>query len=168
MPMTRLTFALDQIAFARRYLNSRADLFDADEWFVIPPGTTTHLAWQVGHLTVAEYRLGLERIRGRQSDDNRLIPDEALTLFGAGSVAHPDPARYPAIADLRATLNRVHDAVLTLSATLTEADLDAQPLKPHPLFNTKYGSLCWMSHHEMLHIGQIGMIRRMLGHAPVW
>ena len=29
-------------------------------------------------------------------------------------------------------------------------------------------SLLWCAHHEMVHAGQIGLLRRYLGFAPVW
>ncbi len=34
----------------------------------------SHVAWQVGHLAVAEYRLALWRIRGPQPQDGDVIP----------------------------------------------------------------------------------------------
>ena len=33
---------------------------------------------------------------------------------------------------------------------------------------TKLDSLFWCAHHEMLHAGQIGLVRRLLGQAPLW
>jgi hypothetical protein len=32
---------------------------------------------------------------------------------------------------------------------------------------TRLGALLFSSHHEMLHAGQIGVLRRLLGKAPV-
>ncbi len=42
------------------------------------------IAWQVGHLAMAEYRLALERIRGPQPQDAGLISEEFLRLFDTG------------------------------------------------------------------------------------
>jgi len=53
-------------------------------------------------------------------------------------------------------------------AELPETEWDAPAVKPHPLFKTKLESLFWCAHHEMLHAGQIGLVRRLLGEAPLW
>ncbi len=33
---------------------------------------------------------------------------------------------------------------------------------------TKLRALLWCAHHEMLHAGQIGLLRRHLGYSPMW
>ena len=51
---------------------------------------------------------------------------------------------------------------------VANADLDLPPHKPHRLYNTRFHSLVWCCQHEMLHAGQIGLLRRLLGANPVW
>ena len=63
--MSRLSDALDQIALTRRYLLERLDTVPLADWFTIPPGGVSHVAWQVGHIAFAEYRLCLDRLRPR-------------------------------------------------------------------------------------------------------
>jgi hypothetical protein len=36
------------------------------------------------------------------------------------------------------------------------------------LCKTKLECLHWCSHHEAVHAGQIGLIRRLLGYPPIW
>jgi hypothetical protein len=38
---------------------------------------------------------------------------------------------------------------------------------PYAVEATKLGSLLFCSHHEMLHAGQLGLLRRLLGKQPV-
>jgi uncharacterized damage-inducible protein DinB len=38
----------------------------------------------------------------------------------------------------------------------------------HALVRTKYQALAWCAQHEVVHAGQIGLLRRLLGHPPVW
>lgn len=38
---------------------------------------------------------------------------------------------------------------------------------PYAAYPTKLGCLIFCAHHEMLHAGQIGMLRRLLGLAPI-
>jgi uncharacterized damage-inducible protein DinB len=51
---------------------------------------------------------------------------------------------------------------------LDEAELDQFVPHPHPFAKTKLLALLWCAHHEMLHAGQIGLLRRHLGYPPIW
>ena len=166
--MTRLQAALDRIEFARRYTVRLLETIDPADWFRMPAEGVTHVAWQVGHLAMAEYRLCLERIRGARPSDEQLISEAFLTRFGRDSVAEPDPAKNPSPAEIRAVFDRVHEAALRELPGTSDAELDQPPLKPHGLFNTKIGSLQWCPNHEMLHAGQIGLLRRLFGAKPMW
>lgn len=104
--MCRLQLAVEQIVFARNYTIGLLDQTPADEWFRMPPGDISHVAWQVGHITFAEYRLALWRIRGERPDDGSLFSPEFKRLFGADSVPQADTTYPPA--ELRAVLDRVH------------------------------------------------------------
>jgi hypothetical protein len=166
--MSRLQFAREQIVFARNYTLWLLSQTPPADWFRQPPGGVTHVAWQVGHLAFAQYRLALERIRGPQPQDANLISEEFLRLFGRDSAPDPDPAKYPTPAEIRAVFDRVHEQVLGELRDLDESELDQPVQKPHRLVKTKLGSLLWCAQHEAVHAGQIGLLRRQLGHAPLW
>src|SRR5271166_5490952 len=110
--MSQLTLALDQIRFARGYTSKLLDATDPAEWFRQPTEGVTHIAWQVGHLAMAEYRLGLERIRGRQPGDERLITEIFLMQFGRERKPDSDPAANPSPAEIRHVFDQVHRQVL--------------------------------------------------------
>ena len=162
--MTRLELAVEQIVFARNYTIELLDQTPVAEWFRQPPGGVSHVGWQVGHLAYAEYRLALWRIRGAQPQDCELISEAHRGLFGYESVPDPDPAKYPSPADLRA----VFDRVLREVRGLDEGELDQPIPHPHPFAPTKLKALLWCARHEMLHAGQIGLLRRHLGYPPMW
>lgn len=166
--MSRLQLAVEQIVFARNYTIRLVNQTPTTEWFRLPPGGISHVAWQVGHLAMAQYRLALERIRGSQPQDAELISENFLRLFARESVPETDPAKYPNQADIRAVFDRVHEQVLGELRGLNESELDQPILKPHSLAKTKLESLLWCAHHEMLHAGQIGLLRRQLGYSPIW
>ncbi len=166
--MSPLQTALEQIAFARRYTVGLLDSVPEAEWFRMPAGGVTHIAWQVGHLAMAQYRLALVRLRGPRADDGELIADDFQRPFRATSVPDADPTKYPTPAAIRAVFDRVHRRVLAELKDFPEAELSAPPEPAHPLAKTKLESLFWCAHHEMLHAGQIGLLRRLLGHAPQW
>jgi DinB superfamily len=164
--VNRLQLAIEQIVFARKYTLGLLDQTKADDWFRMPPGGVSHVGWQVGHLAFAEYRLALWRIRGTQPEDGALFSAEFQRLFGANSVPEAGVA-FP-VEEIRAVLNRVHDQVLQETPLLSEAELDQPVPHPHPLAKTKLLALLWCAHHEMLHAGQIGLLRRHLGYPPMW
>jgi hypothetical protein len=41
-------------------------------------------------------------------------------------------------------------------------------LIPHDLFTTRIAGLRYAPLHEMIHCGQIALLRRMLGQKPIW
>ncbi|MBX3413372.1 MAG: DinB family protein [Pirellulales bacterium] len=166
--MNRLELALQQISEVRAYSTRVLDEADPADWFRQPTEGVTHLAWQVGHMAMAQYRLALVQVRGPQADDERLIPTSYVTIFGRGSVPVADATQYPTPQQLRAVFDAVHEQVLAEAPTFDDALLDEPPHHPHPLFNTRFGALLWCARHEMVHVGQIGLLKRLFGAAATW
>ena len=80
------------------------------------------------------------------------------------------PDRYQATVQPGTDPNGDYDP-LTTSVPPTDAKqpLPNQPVPhPHPFATTKLLALLWCAHHEMLHGGQIGLLRRHLGYPPMW
>ncbi|HEY7156913.1 MAG TPA: DinB family protein [Gemmataceae bacterium] len=166
--MSRLQLAIEQIVFARNYTIRLLDQTPAADWFRQPPAGVSHIAWQVGHLAFSQYRMALERIRGTRAEDADLLSEEFLRHFGRDSVPDADASKYPEAAEIRAVFDRVHQQTLRELQGLDEGELDKPILKPHPLVKTKLWALLWCAQHEGVHTGQIGLLRRQLGHPPLW
>jgi len=166
--MTDLERGVEQIQFARRYTLRLVESIPHGEWYLFPPGGVTHVAWEVGHIAMAEYRLLMDRFRNRRPEDEALIGDAFLDRFCRESVPVTDPAQSPSPDEIRAVMDRVHAAALAELATYTDADLNAPGTKPHALCRTRRDYLFWCPAHEMLHAGRIGLLRRQLGHPPQW
>jgi uncharacterized damage-inducible protein DinB len=166
--MSRLRLALGQLKAVRKYTLRLLDGTEPAEWFRQPAEGVTHIAWQVGHLAMAEDRLVRQRFQGRRPEDEALISEAFIALFRRDSVPVADPTKYPSADEIRAVLDRVHRQALQELATLPDEALDEPPLAPHPLFETKLGALLWCAQHEMVHAGQIGLLRRLLGHPSLW
>ena len=167
-PVSRVQTALTNIVFARKYTLRFLDALPTADWFRMPSEGITHIGWQVGHLAFSQYRLALERIRGPKPDDTNLFSESFLKSFGRDSVPDPDPTRCPSPAEIRAVFDRIHERVLAELPDVPDATLDEAPVKPHMLCKTKLECLHWCSHHEAVHAGQIGLIRRLLGYPPIW
>lgn len=163
----RLAAALEQIQSARNYLQTLLADLDDQDYFRQPTGWATHVAWQIGHLAMAEYGLCLFRMRGRAEGDSELMPSAFRKQFGKGSRPDPDPAKNPAPAELRERLDRIHAQVLAEAPTFTSQQLDQPVEMPYAGPATCLGAFQFAAHHEMLHAGQIGAIRRLLGKDPV-
>jgi hypothetical protein len=163
----RLETALKQIEFARGYVQTLlADIAEGD-WFQRPAGAPTHLAWQLGHLAMAQYGLCLFRQRGRAESDAELMSGQFRKLFSKGSEPLADPAAYPSVPEIRGVFDRVLEQVRRELPGFADATLDEPVDMPYVGYATKYGALLFASHHEMLHAGQIGLLRRLLGKPPV-
>ncbi len=162
-----LSLALQQIEFARNYMLTLLVDIDEADWFRLPDGCPTHLAWQLGHLAMAEYGLCLYRQRGREPIDRELMPGDFRKKFSRGSAVESDASQYPSASEIRAVFDRVHAQVLQESQSFQPQHLAEAVDMPYAVEATKLGSLYFCSHHEMLHAGQIGLIRRLLGKQPV-
>jgi uncharacterized damage-inducible protein DinB len=163
----QLELARKQIEFARGYtLQLLQDMDDAD-WFRQPTEKVTHIAWQVGHLAMAEYALTMIRLRGKEPEDEQVIPADFFRRFQKGTTPAADANAYPSPAEIRRVLGQVHQQALKELEGYTDDQLDVKLPEPHAVFDTKLGSLFFCSAHELIHAGQIGLLRRLLGKPPV-
>jgi hypothetical protein len=164
---SRLEIACKQIREAREYTLTLLDGLSDGDWFRQPAEVTTHIAWQIGHLAMAEYGLCLFRIRGRRPEDLDLMTGKFRKQFSRGSTPNSDASVYPSPAEIRAVFDRVHGQAMMELADCSEQNLDEPIEEPYAVYNTKLGALFFCAHHEMLHAGQIGLLRRLLGKSPV-
>ena len=167
MSHARLDIASKQIVFARQYTWSLLETLQEEDWLRAPVGVSTHIAWQVGHLAVAQYGLCLFRMRGRRRDDASLMSSAFRKRFSRGSTPHLETTAQPPVAEIREVFQRVHQQSLEELVGYSDADLDEPVDEPYAAFSNKLGALLFCSQHEMLHAGQIGLLRRCLGQAPV-
>ena len=163
----RLELAIQQIRFARDYTLSLINDIDEDDWFRQPTDGVSHLAWQVGHLAMAMYGLCLFRIRGRAEIDLELMSSSFRKKFSKGTTPDPDPARNPTPEEIRTVFDRIFEQTMLELPCVTDQTLDDPIELPYAAFPNKFGGLLLCSHHEMLHAGQIGLLRRLLGKQPV-
>ncbi len=163
----RLQVAIDQIRSARDYTNQLLSDVDDGEWFVIPAGCVSHFAWQMGHLAMAEYGLTMLRLRGKEPSDQEFINNDFLRAFKKGSIPEANADAYPTIAAIRTTFDAVHERALAELANWSEGDLAETIPEPYAVENTKLGSVFFCPLHEMVHAGQIGLLRRLLGKPPI-
>lgn len=167
MASDRLQTALKRIEFTRLYTQSLVDDLTPDEWLWQPPEFCTHVAWQVGHVTIAQYALCLMRVRGRQDRDADIMPADFMDRFRKGSEAAAGAANNPSVDVLKRVFAAVEKRLLEELPGFTDDELDVALDAPHPAFSTKLEAIEFSPYHEMVHAGQIGLLRRLMGKAPV-
>lgn len=168
MSRTQIEAAFKQIQFSRRYTKQFLSQVEPADWFWQPTEGVTHLAWQVGHLAFAQYSLCVKRTRGPLPEDEALISTEFLRHFGRDSIPQPGAENNLPPAEIVVTFDRVFEYVQTFLPTLTDEDLSVVSLPEHRAFQTKLGALFWAAQHELVHAGQIALLRRLRGNAPLW
>lgn len=164
---TMLEAAIGQIKFAREYCLELLDQTPNELWFEMPVGLPTHIAWQVGHLTVSQYGLLMFRIRGRSPDDLELIPSRFRKAYSRSSQPSPDTYRQPSASELRERMGIVYDRSLAELAAIAPKTLMEPVDMPYAAYPNKLGAILFCPIHEHTHIGQIGLLRRALGLASV-
>jgi hypothetical protein len=167
MSRTRLQIALDQLDIARRYTKALLEGLTPDEWFWHPSGLTTHIAWQVAHISIAQYALCLMRVRGKAEADESLIPGSYMKRFGRGSVPAAGAENNPPLEEIQRAFDAVHRQSLAELAEQCDKELDIPVEPPHPMFKTKLEAVSFAPMHELVHAGQIGMLRRQMGKPPL-
>lgn len=159
--------ALGQLSFARDYLLKMLATIPEELWGTVPAGAPSHIAWQVGHLAVAQYGLMLFRQRGRAEVDLEIMPGWLRKRFGKGSNPLELQEDVPTPQVLLGALDRVHQQSLNEIASFSAEHFLETVDMPFAVFPNKLGTLLFCPIHESIHIGQIGLIRRMLGLEPI-
>ena len=165
--MSEVEIARQQIEFARSYTLTLLDGIADDQWFRIPAGASSHIAWQVGHLAMAEYGLCMFRQRGRRSEDMELMSGKFRKKFRKGSTPDPEAENYPPHTEILEVFGQIHARAMEEIADYRDEDLSEGIDEPYAVYPNKLGALFFCASHEMLHAGQIGMLRRLLGMSPV-
>ena len=163
----RLEIAKQNIASAREYTLTLLDGLTDEQWFWTPEPAVSHIAWQVGHIAMAQYGLTLFRQRGRADVDGSLIPNRFRKKVMKGTKPEAAPDSYLPPNEILDVLHRVNDQMLLEIDGLDGPGLDEPVEMPYAGFPTCYGSLLFAASHEMLHAGQIGMLRRLMGLPPI-
>ena len=154
---------IGQLQFARDYVRQLLEATPQELWFEIPEGLPTNVAWQIGHLTVSQYGLLMFRVRGRKPEDLELIPGRFRKAYSRESVPSSDQqAQMPA----DELMERLHAVYSTAMAELQQVEPQVllEPVDmPYAAYPIKLGAIMFCPMHELLHAGQIGLLRRRLG-----
>ncbi|MCC9606018.1 DinB family protein [Blastopirellula sp. JC732] len=154
------------VSMSFQMFDSHLDDVDKADWFRMP-GDVTHVAWQVGHITIAAYGIGLRMQRGASPADAELGLANYKELFGQGSTPSADASKYPSAETLHANLKKVFAQVEKEMAEYKLSELDDALDPGHPLFKTRFAAMSFLPAHNFMHYGQVSLLRRLFGAAPI-
>jgi uncharacterized damage-inducible protein DinB len=149
-----LIFKLNNGLIAR----SLDGLSDEDVWRQ-PSGSGNPIAWLLGHLTETRGHLLAEI-------GTRFDPGWG-GIFARGS-ALGAVSDYPTRTAIEAAWKATHAQMREAFATIADERLAAPPSRhAFPGVNTVADELAGFAFHESYHVGQIGYIRKQLGHSSI-
>ncbi|MEL7835139.1 DinB family protein [Fodinibius sp. Rm-B-1B1-1] len=120
-----------------------------------------HVKYLAGHLLNSQY--GLAALAGLQPD---IKWNDLFAVMGQSKAR--DDIDYPDIEEIKAEWNALYQPVRSNLAKLTGDDLTRTPPDPFNQVADSNGELwAFINHHTAYHIGQIGILRRGFGKAPM-
>jgi len=163
----RVKTAIERMRFVQLLLHQYCDELTDDEWFWQPTEGVTHIGWQIAHVAVSHYGLTMKRVRGERPEDAEFLPEAMMQTYGRGSNPNPDPAANLPPKEILLCMDRVIEASVKDLADATDEQLEVAVDPPHPAFRTKLEAVEFSPQHSMLHAGQIALLRRLMGKAPL-
>ena len=137
-----------------------SDLSDAD-LLVRPVPGANHIAWQLGHLIVAETHLAGEQLPGASYPQ---LPAGFTDTYGSGGATKDGPAGFLSKAEYLALFNKARAVSLAELEKLSDANLDRPTVGPMAKLAPTLGNLFLLvANHTMMHTGQFTVVRRKLG-----
>ncbi len=121
-----------------------------------------HALWILGHIAVSDEYF-LRNLAGQTTPHLEAWQAQ----FFAGSVCVPDAAAYPPIEEVLACLNEARERLIAWFGSLPEEQLQGPLPGEKSFFAPTYAALMSsIAGHEMLHAGQLSVVRKSLGIAP--
>jgi hypothetical protein len=142
--------------FNESLINMVTDKFDAEDWAAAPETGGNNPIWILGHITTSR-RCLLRQLRIE-------VPEESWErFFGMGSQLK-DPGAYPSPASLDEHFRNAGAALTKRLGNLTIDEADAPMGTTFPDGSNTIGKGAhFLYFHEVYHLGQIGLLRRMRG-----
>jgi hypothetical protein len=136
------------------------DLSDAD-LLVRPVAGANHIAWQLGHLLVAERALVKAELPNAPFPE---LPAGFAEAHSKETAANDGPAGFLTKGEYLSIFETVRSATLAAVAGLKDADLDRPAVGPLAKMAPTLGdTFLLISNHTLMHGAQVTVVRRKLG-----
>ena len=161
-------FAITAMETARMMTLAGVDGLTEEEMMFQPKAGMNHPLWLLGHIATSENGLILHACAGKD-----LLPEDWMGKFGIKSTPVADMKAYPKREEILATLAKTHAAAMAYVKGLKAEDLDKRPMGierfpkgAQERFNTVGKCIAGHITHEASHVGQITVLRRLMGKTP--
>jgi hypothetical protein len=135
------------------------DMTDAD-LIVRPVPSAHHAAWQLGHLILSESQM----VNGVKPGTAPALPVEFAARHDKGAAHSSNQGEFYSKEQYLTFMSALREASLALLSQLSEADLSNPGPEAMRSYAPKVGSVFLsIANHELMHSGQIAVIRRALG-----
>ncbi len=132
-------------------------------WNEIPATIGTNIHWIMGHIVWDKYFHGIVSVF--EPEKSFFEKTNILTyqrFYEKGTLPENVLSHKADFNQLSKTLRLVDEEIHKGLSELSDSCLEEATLVHNPIGNTKYDALMWCIKHQMWHIGQIAMIRRIL------
>lgn len=153
-----------QLTAARRMTDLLlADFHTPQQWTKQVASQCNHALWFAGHMAHTDnFMISiLDPSQTKQIDGFK-------ERFGTGSIPSPRPEDYPPPQQVVDAMRERREKLLSVLQSMTDEDLAKPTPKGTPEFIPDYASIfetvVW---HEGLHSGQLTVLRKILGLAPI-
>ena len=127
-----------------------------EQWLIQPWQDSNHLLWVVAHAAVTR-AVGIRLLGGEWS-----APWQSLFTRGQKRV---DNRQYPSVGEVQQAWNEISRRLLSALPTASPELMGKPVEKGKPSIDgTAGGMLGFLCLHESYHLGQMGFIRKWLGH----
>lgn len=156
---------LRQLQMVRNSSEKMLAAFESPEDWTrqVVPGTN-HALWFAGHIAMADNFFISHVAPGSERSF-----DGWDKLFGIGSKPTCNPDDYPPVAEVLDAMTERRGKLLDVLRDKTDAELAGPPATGKSDFFPDLGSIFEMATwHEALHLGQVSVVRRAMGHKPLF
>jgi hypothetical protein len=162
-PIDTLLYSLEA---SRLIFNRFTEDLKPSDYLYRPTPKANCVAWLIGHLVMAERRFG-QRVDCKCPS----LPDGFDKRFARGDTA-PFAEDFGDVSILRPLFNSHRDATIAAvrvfpPSRLNEPITSTTPTPVPTPFNTIGESILFTCFHQVMHTGQITVIRRCLGRPPI-
>jgi uncharacterized damage-inducible protein DinB len=136
-----------------------SDLSDAD-LMMRPAPKANHAKWQLGHLISAETMFGNMAKPGSMPE----LPAGFDARFNKETAGSDDPNAFPSKEELLALFKKTRESSIKWVKSCSEQDLkQPMPEKMRSFVPTVGHVVFLIPNHDMMHVGQVTVLRRKLG-----
>ncbi len=130
----------------------------------VPVPDGNHATWIAGHLAWEDDDILSHLVEGRGSKLSQAWHDQ----FAQGSRASTDADHYPDRGEIRAALDTLREELAGFFSESVDCLADALPAGIHAFARDLAALMPALACHEMIHVGQLTVIRKSLRLPPVF